>query len=101
MKRSFLKALANQPISVAIDASGRDFQFYSGGVFDGHCGTDLEHGVAAVEYGTSKGVVYITVRNSWGPKQGEKGYIKIKRNTGKSEGICGLYKMASYPTKQK
>lgn len=27
---SFLKALANQPLSVAIDASGRDFQFYHG-----------------------------------------------------------------------
>nr|GEY90370.1 cysteine protease XCP1-like [Tanacetum cinerariifolium] len=29
-EESFLKALANQPISVAIEASGRDFQFYSG-----------------------------------------------------------------------
>ena len=27
---SLLKALAHQPISVAIEASGRDFQFYSG-----------------------------------------------------------------------
>lgn len=29
-EKSLLKALANQPLSVAIDASGRDFQFYSG-----------------------------------------------------------------------
>ncbi|GJU32707.1 cysteine protease XCP1-like protein [Tanacetum coccineum] len=77
-ENSFLKALANQPISVAIDASGRDFQFYSGGVFDGHCGTDLDDGVAVVGYGTSKGVDYVTVRNSWGPKWGEKGYIRMR-----------------------
>ncbi|KAI3724730.1 hypothetical protein L2E82_36517 [Cichorium intybus] len=100
-EESFLKALAHQPISVAIDASGRDFQFYSGGVFDGHCGSDLDHGVAAVGYGTSKGQDYIIVRNSWGPKWGEKGYIRMKRKTAKSEGMCGIYKMASYPTKQK
>ncbi|OAY50325.1 cysteine protease XCP2 [Manihot esculenta] len=100
-EESLLKALANQPLSVAIEASGRDFQFYSGGVFDGHCGTELDHGVAAVGYGTSKGLDYIIVKNSWGPKWGEKGYIRLKRNIGKPSGICGIYKMASYPTKKK
>ncbi|KAK6130608.1 hypothetical protein DH2020_035654 [Rehmannia glutinosa] len=100
-EQSLLKALANQPLSVAIEASGRDFQFYSGGVFDGHCGTALDHGVAAVGYGSSKGLDYIIVKNSWGPKWGEKGYIRMKRNTGKPSGMCGINKMASFPTKDK
>lgn len=78
-----------------------DCLFFSQGVFDGRCGTELDHGVAAVGYGTSKGLDYINVKNSWGPKWGEKGYIRMKRNIGKSEGICGIYKMASYPTKKK
>ncbi|KAG7037972.1 Cysteine protease XCP1 [Cucurbita argyrosperma subsp. argyrosperma] len=98
---SLIKALAHQPLSVAIEASGRDFQFYSGGIFDGPCGTELDHGVAAVGYGSSKGVDYIIVKNSWGPKWGEKGFIKMKRNTGKPAGLCGINKMASYPTKNK
>ena len=29
-EQSLIKALAHQPVSVAIDASDRDFQFYSG-----------------------------------------------------------------------
>ncbi|AEE86501.1 Cysteine protease XCP1 [Arabidopsis thaliana] len=98
---SLVKALAHQPVSVAIEASGRDFQFYKGGVFNGKCGTDLDHGVAAVGYGSSKGSDYVIVKNSWGPRWGEKGFIRMKRNTGKPEGLCGINKMASYPTKTK
>ncbi|XAR64282.1 Chymopapain [Bertholletia excelsa] len=100
-EESLLKALANQPVSVAIEASGRDFQFYSGGVFDGHCGSEVDHGVTAVGYGSTKGLDYIIVKNSWGPKWGEKGYIRMKRNTGKAQGLCGINTMASYPTKKK
>ncbi|KAL4198115.1 hypothetical protein AMTRI_Chr03g44270 [Amborella trichopoda] len=96
---SLLKALAHQPVSIAIQASGVDFQFYSGGVFTGSCDTDLDHGVAAVGYGSTKGLDYIIVKNSWGPNWGEKGYIRMQRSTGKPEGLCGINKMASYPTK--
>ncbi|XP_010526865.1 PREDICTED: cysteine protease XCP1 [Tarenaya hassleriana] len=100
-EESLLKALAHQPVSVAIEASGRDFQFYRGGVFDGPCGTDLDHGVAAIGYGSSKGSGYIIVKNSWGSRWGERGYIRMKINTGKPEGLCGINKLASYPTKAK
>ena len=104
-EQALLKALAHQPVSVAIEASGRNLQFYSGGVFDGPCGTQLDHGVAAVGYGTAgkdNGHVvadYIIVKNSWGPSWGEKGYIRMRRGTGKRQGLCGINKMPSYPTK--
>ncbi|CAO2161362.1 unnamed protein product [Urochloa humidicola] len=94
-EQALLKALAHQPVSVAIEASGRSFQFYAGGVFDGPCGTALDHGVAAVGYDHDS----IIVKNSWGTTWGEKGYIRMRRGTGKRHGLCGINKMASYPTK--
>ncbi|XP_006659684.1 KDEL-tailed cysteine endopeptidase CEP1 [Oryza brachyantha] len=94
------KAVANQPVSVAIEAGGSHFQFYSEGVFAGKCGTELDHGVTAVGYGTTvDGTKYWIVRNSWGADWGEKGYIRMKRDVSAKEGLCGIAMEASYPVK--
>ncbi|KAF8413408.1 hypothetical protein HHK36_001390 [Tetracentron sinense] len=98
-EKALLKAVANQPVSVAIDASGSDFQFYSSGVFTGECGTSLDHGVTAVGYGTSAdGTKYWLVKNSWGTEWGVDGYIMMQRDVDASEGVCGIAMEASYPT---
>ncbi|KAL2326632.1 hypothetical protein Fmac_025690 [Flemingia macrophylla] len=99
-EKSLMKAVANQPISVAIEAGGREFQLYDSGVFTGRCGTDLDHGVVVVGYGTENGMDYWLVRNSWGSTWGENGYIKLERNLLKTEtGKCGIAMEASYPIK--
>ncbi|KAM7498005.1 hypothetical protein LguiA_022419 [Lonicera macranthoides] len=98
-ENALLKAVANQPVSVAIDAGGSDFQFYSSGVFTGECGTELDHGVAVVGYGTSDdGTMYWLVKNSWGTRWGEEGYIRMQRGVDAKEGLCGIAMEASYPT---
>lgn len=95
------EAVAQQPISVAIDAGGMDFQFYLGGVFSGQCGDNLDHGVAVVGYGGGEEneEEYWIVKNSWGTEWGENGYIRMKRGVSNEEGLCGITLEASYPTK--
>eukprot|EP00178_Gracilaria_changii_P020956 TRINITY_DN6180_c0_g1_i1.p2 TRINITY_DN6180_c0_g1~~TRINITY_DN6180_c0_g1_i1.p2 ORF type:complete len:184 (+),score=28.55 TRINITY_DN6180_c0_g1_i1:67-552(+) len=93
-------AVAQQPVSIAIEADQSAFQFYSGGVFnDASCGTNLDHGVLIVGYGNESGQDYWRVKNSWGASWGLNGYILMARGSGSgSPGMCGLAMQPSYPT---
>ncbi len=96
---AMMNALALQPVSVAIEADQRDFQLYSSGVFTGSCGTNLDHGVLAVGYGTMDGTNYYKVKNSWSSSWGDLGYIYLGRgaNFNGGAGQCGILMSASYP----
>ncbi|CAA7036864.1 unnamed protein product [Microthlaspi erraticum] len=79
---SLKKAVAHQP-----------------GIFTGPCGTQLDHAVVIVGYGSENGQDYWIVRNSWGTKWGDAGYAKMARNFKDPAGICGITIFASYPIK--
>lgn len=96
-EKALMEAVAQQPVSVAIEADEMAFQMYSSGVLTKKCGAKLDHGVLAVGYGTTEdGIDYWKVKNSWGPAWGEQGFIRLERGMAK-EGECGINAMASYP----
>ena len=94
------RAVSHQPVSVAIQANTPSFQQYSHGIYsDKNCGTQLDHGVLVVGYGSDllHDMDYWIVKNSWGPDWGENGYIRIQRNTDDNRGLCGITMMPSIP----
>jgi len=61
------------------------------------CGTEIDHGVLLVGYGTTEeGTDYFLVQNSWGTSWGDNGYIKLGIEEGR--GVCGIQQFAVYPT---
>jgi C1A family cysteine protease len=96
---ALMSAIVNQPVSVAIEADQTAFQLYKSGVFTAACGTNLDHGVLAVGYGTySNGLDYYKVKNSWGTSWGMQGYILLQRGVSQKQGQCGILSgPPSYP----
>ncbi|XP_065516214.1 cathepsin S-like isoform X2 [Lathamus discolor] len=89
-------AVANVgPVSVAIDATQPTFFLYKSGVYDDpQCSQEVNHGVLVIGYGTLDDKDYWLVKNSWGVRFGDEGYIRMARNRSNH---CGIASYASYP----
>lgn len=89
------RAVARQPVSIVLGATGRDFQLYDRGVFTGSC-SGTNHVMVIVGYGSENAQDYWLLKNTWGFGWGDDGYIKIDRNA-KRIGACRLTGRAIYP----
>ncbi|WAR09028.1 CYSP1-like protein [Mya arenaria] len=95
-ERDLMDAVASKgPISVCI-AVNEKFRHYRGGIFyDTSCSTARDgHAALVVGYG-SKPREYWLVKNSWGTRWGEHGYIRMARNKGN---MCRIASDAVFPT---
>lgn len=91
----FMKmAVARQPISAAVAASGT-FSFYRGGIITQGCGFLTNHAILIVGYGTVGGIEFWKVKNSWGPGWGESGYVRI--SSAGLMGECSINGGGNYP----
>jgi cathepsin L len=88
--RPLMKAVTEGPVAVSVGAS--DWHSYSNGIFDS-CSKDavIDHAVTLFGYGKEDGKNYWLIRNSWGGRWGEDGYIRLLRmdTPAKDDAYCG------------
>ncbi|XP_070553706.1 cathepsin O-like [Ptychodera flava] len=75
----------NGSLVVAVDATS--WQDYLGGIIQHHCSHNLNnHAVQVIGYDTAGQIPYYIVRNSWGPKWGLDGYLRVRIGGN----VCGI-----------
>jgi hypothetical protein len=81
-------AVTNQPLSIGIDAT--QLKNYKSGIFQGPCGTSLNHAVLTIGFNAEAFIL----KNSWGTSFGEQGFFRFARN----KNLCGMLNVVNYPT---
>ena len=79
----------NGPVTVSVYAVPSLWNNYDSGVLICPNSTiyqQLDHAVLVVGYGTDGGLPYWRIKNSWTPRWGESGYIRIQRGAN----ACGV-----------
>jgi C1A family cysteine protease len=91
-----MKSLINiGPIMISIDTDHESFMHYSSGVYyEEECTGEVNHGALLVGFGTEKGKDFWIVKNSFGDKFGESGYVRMTRGR---ENDCSLSKVPLFP----
>lgn len=83
------------PIMISIDTDHESFMHYASGVYyDEKCTTEVNHGAVVVGYGSEDGEDFWIVKNSFGEKWGESGYVRIIRGRGKD---CSVADVPMFP----
>ena len=79
------------PISVCIDSD--PWRFYQSGILT-YGARKLNHCVQLIGMDTTYSTPYWILKNSWGEKWGEKGYIRMQMGSD----VCGVADVATMPT---
>ena len=105
-----IQALDDGPVAVGVNAS--PWHAYQPSAEDSVLPADscpsemakINHGVVAVGWGTDErsGKDFWLLKNSWGPRWGLSGYIRIERSkdVNNDKNACGIIKLNSYPAFQ-
>ena len=98
--QALLEAVAKQPVSVGISAFCQYMMLYKGGILTKGWGQVLNHAVVIVGYGhdSESHLDYWLIKNTWGPKWGESGYVRMVRSMVEGDAdLNGITTLASYP----
>uniref|UniRef100_K3XA12 Peptidase C1A papain C-terminal domain-containing protein n=1 Tax=Globisporangium ultimum (strain ATCC 200006 / CBS 805.95 / DAOM BR144) TaxID=431595 RepID=K3XA12_GLOUD len=91
-ENGLVRILKQHPVVVAVAAGNSAWKQYEGGVLSSCETSKIDHIVLAVGYDEST----IKIRNSWGTRWGESGYIRLRRGIS-GDGACSVLSDISYP----